>query len=246
MLRFLILILVLCLTGPAAVEAAPSVKVDVGGLSREQRTNVLAFLTIEQQRKADDLTEQRVRRYHQRAPDEIRLALQPYGYYNPVILPSLEQKGDRWHARYEIDPGEPTLITRLDVRIEGAGEQEPAILMAVGNLPVEIGMQLVHAEYERARQLLRAVAVDSGYREARFLQNEVRVIQARNEAESARVSVRNARRDANSMLKELVKDKEISEDDERRAQDNVQKLTDDFVARVEKLLGEKETDLMEI
>ncbi len=183
MLRFLILILVLCLTGPAAVEAAPSVKVDVGGLSREQRTNVLAFLTIEQQRKADDLTEQRVRRYHQRAPDEIRLALQPYGYYNPVILPSLEQKGDRWHARYEIDPGEPTLITRLDVRIEGAGEQEPAILKAVGNLPVEIGMQLVHAEYERARQLLRAVAVDSGYREARFLQNEVRVIQARNEAE---------------------------------------------------------------
>ena len=70
--------------------------------------------------------------------------------------------------------------------------------------------------------------------------------QARNEAESARVSVRNARRDANSMLKELVKDKEISEDDERRAQDSVQKITDEFVARVERLLGEKETDLMEI
>ena len=70
--------------------------------------------------------------------------------------------------------------------------------------------------------------------------------QARNEAESARVSVRNARRDANSMLKELVKDKEISEDEERRAQDSVQKITDEFVARVEKLLGEKETDLMEI
>lgn len=70
--------------------------------------------------------------------------------------------------------------------------------------------------------------------------------QARNEAESARVSVRNARRDANSMLKDLVKDKEISEDDERRAQDNVQKLTDDYVARIEKMLGEKETDLMEI
>jgi len=70
--------------------------------------------------------------------------------------------------------------------------------------------------------------------------------QARNEAESARVSVRNARRDANSMLKDLVKDKEISEDDERRAQDNVQKLTDDYVAGIEKMLGEKETDLMEI
>jgi len=70
--------------------------------------------------------------------------------------------------------------------------------------------------------------------------------QARNEAESARVSVRNARRDAMSMLKELVKDKEISEDDERRGQESVQKLTDSFVARVEKMLGDKEADLMEI
>ena len=70
--------------------------------------------------------------------------------------------------------------------------------------------------------------------------------QARQEAESARVSVRNARRDAMAMLKELAKDKEIGEDDERRGQDDVQKLTDGFVARVETLLAEKESDLMEI
>jgi ribosome recycling factor len=70
--------------------------------------------------------------------------------------------------------------------------------------------------------------------------------QARQEAESARVSVRNARRDAMGMLKELVKEKEISEDDERRGQEDVQKLTDGYVARVEKLLADKEADLMEI
>ena len=70
--------------------------------------------------------------------------------------------------------------------------------------------------------------------------------QARQEAESGRVSVRNARRDAMAMLKELVKDKEISEDEERRGQDDVQKLTDDYVARIEKLLAQKEADLMEI
>ena len=58
--------------------------------------------------------------------------------------------------------------------------------------------------------------------------------------------MRNARRDAMAMLKELVKDKEISEDDERRGQDDVQKLTDDYVARIEKLLAKKEADLMEI
>ena len=70
--------------------------------------------------------------------------------------------------------------------------------------------------------------------------------QARGEAESARVSVRNARRDGLGMLKELLKEKEISEDEERRAQDVIQKLTDDYVARVESALGEKETDLMAI
>tara|TARA_R110002110_G_scaffold415765_3_gene655289 strand:- start:55321 stop:55902 length:582 start_codon:yes stop_codon:yes gene_type:complete len=70
--------------------------------------------------------------------------------------------------------------------------------------------------------------------------------QARQEAESARVSVRNARRDAMAMLKELLKDKEIGEDDERRGQDDVQKLTDEHIERIDKLLAEKESDLMEI
>ena len=70
--------------------------------------------------------------------------------------------------------------------------------------------------------------------------------QARAEAESARVSVRNARRDGLGMLKELLKEKEISEDEERRGQDVIQKLTDDYVAKVEKALSEKETDLKAI
>lgn len=70
--------------------------------------------------------------------------------------------------------------------------------------------------------------------------------QARHDAESARVSVRNGRRDGMAMLKELVKDKEISEDEERRGQDMVQKLTDSYVAQIDKLLLVKEADLMEI
>jgi len=66
----------------------------------------------------------------------------------------------------------------------------------------------------------------------------------RNEAEGARVSVRNVRRDANNDLKVLLKDKEVSEDDERRGQEEVQKLTDKFIAEIDKLLAEKEKDLL--
>ena len=70
--------------------------------------------------------------------------------------------------------------------------------------------------------------------------------QARSEAESARVSIRNIRRDALGLLKELQKEKEISEDEERRAQDEVQKITDKYVAQVDTALAAKEKDLMEI
>ena len=66
----------------------------------------------------------------------------------------------------------------------------------------------------------------------------------RNEAESARVSIRNLRRDANAALKELLKSKEIAEDEERRLTDAVQKLTDKYSAEVDHLLSVKEKDLM--
>lgn len=69
---------------------------------------------------------------------------------------------------------------------------------------------------------------------------------ARHEAEQARVAVRNIRRDANAELKELVKEKLISEDDERRGQELVQRLTDQYVKEVDAVLAAKEQDLLSI
>jgi len=69
---------------------------------------------------------------------------------------------------------------------------------------------------------------------------------ARHEAEQARVAIRNIRRDANHALKEAVKEKLISEDEERRGEELVQKLTDDYIKGVDEVLAEKEQDLMSI
>lgn len=68
----------------------------------------------------------------------------------------------------------------------------------------------------------------------------------KHEAEGAKVAVRNLRREANEQLKKLVKDKAISEDEERRAQDEVQKLTDRYIAEVDKLVGQKEQEIMTV
>ncbi len=68
----------------------------------------------------------------------------------------------------------------------------------------------------------------------------------RGEGENAKVAVRNLRRDANQQLKDAVKEKEISEDEERRAGDEIQKLTDKYVAEIDRLLAQKEQELMQI
>lgn len=67
----------------------------------------------------------------------------------------------------------------------------------------------------------------------------------RGDAEQGRIAIRNVRRDANDKVKALLKDKEISEDDERRSQDDIQKLTDNFIKKVDEALAQKEAELME-
>lgn len=68
----------------------------------------------------------------------------------------------------------------------------------------------------------------------------------RGEGEDAKIAVRNLRREANDTLKKLVKDKEISEDDERRSQDEIQKLTDRYVLEIDKLVTQKEAEIMTV
>lgn len=146
------------------------------------------------------------------------------------------------------------------VRVEYYGSETP--LNQVANINVEDARTLSLTVWDRSmiQQVERAIMKsDLGLNPATageviripmpMLTEETRkgfIRQARTEAEAARVSVRNARRDAMGMLKEFVKDKEISEDDEHRGHEAVQKLTDSYVERIDKMLAEKEADLMEI
>ena len=68
----------------------------------------------------------------------------------------------------------------------------------------------------------------------------------RAEAEQGRVAIRNIRRDANSDIKELLKEKEISEDESRAGEENIQSLTNDFIKKVDAMLADKEKELMEV
>ena len=152
----------------------------------------------------------------------------------------------------------PSLLD--SIRIEYYGAETP--LTQLANINIEDARTLSVVAFDKAitpdieRAILKsdlglnpATAGDVIRIPMPVLTEETRkgyIKQARGEAESARVSVRNARRDGLGMLKELLKEKEISEDEERRGQDVIQKVTDDYVAKVETALREKETDLMAI
>lgn len=146
-----------------------------------------------------------------------------------------------------------------DVMVPYYGADTP--LMQVANVVVEDSRTLLVQPYERSM----VAAIDKAIRNSDLGLNPVtadairvplpalteqtrRDMQkmARNETEGARVALRNIRRDVLADIKELLKEKEISEDDERRASDDIQKITDRFVAEADKLLAAKEAELMQV
>jgi ribosome recycling factor len=129
-------------------------------------------------------------------------------------------------------------VTLLDARTIGVAPFEKKMVQAVeksirdsdlGLNPASMGdtvrVPMPALTEERRRELIKVV---------------------KHEAENARVAVRNLRRDANHHLKEALKKKEVSENDERRAQDEVQKLTDRSIAEIDKLLQQKEAELLAV
>ena len=136
-----------------ALAATPKVDVQVEGLSRELKRNVLASLEIQESRKDKDLDEARIRRLHAQAPQEIEQALQPYGHYKPVIHSTLDQKGDTWVARYEVDAGPILKVTHRDLQVQGEGASDSGFQAAVDRFPYARGTRSSSPPTRAARRL---------------------------------------------------------------------------------------------
>jgi translocation and assembly module TamA len=134
-------------------------------------------------RGGDAVTEQRLRRLNREAPDQIRAALQPFGYYDPQISSSLEQRNGEWTARYAVQPGQPTVLTVVDVEVHGPGRDEPAVQAALRSSMLAVGDVLNHQRYGAVKQQLSQAAYDAGYLDAAYERAEMRVRPEAREAE---------------------------------------------------------------
>jgi ribosome recycling factor len=168
-------------------------------------------------------------------------------------LDALEQA----FSRVRTGRAHPSMLK--DVMVPYYGTDTP--LMQVANVNVDDARTLIVQPYERTM----VAAIDKAIRNSDLGLNPVTadVIRvplpalteqtrkdmqklARNETEGARVAIRNIRRDVLADIKELQKEKEISEDDERRASEEIQKITDKSVAEADRMLADKEAELMQV
>lgn len=166
-----------------ALHAAVRVKVEVEGVPRRLAQNIHSALSLEQADK-DDLTEERIRRLHAEAPAEIGEALQPFGYYRPQIRAELRQEKDRWIAHYEVDVGPPVKVASFDLKITGAGADDPRFQQIVASFPLRKGEVLYHPDWEQGKKALEDLAAEEGYLDAAFQANEVKVSMARYQADA--------------------------------------------------------------
>ena len=155
--------------------AVAGIDVEVKGLEGAEKENVELRLRIRAAAKSEELDDLLVEGLHGRAEDDIRGALQPFGYYSPKIESSLSGQAPDWKASYTIDKGPPTLITRIDVEVEGEGQNDRIFRRIFRRFPLTTYERLQHAEYEAAKTQLAQAAYAEGYLDAAFTRSQLRV-----------------------------------------------------------------------
>lgn len=165
--------------------ARAGVEVEILGVEDEALENIRAFLQIIDlvEDDADDsAAPARVRRLHRRAPEQIREALRPLGYFDPSIESSLDGGPEDWIARYTVDPGEPARMRAVDVELIGAGKDDRAFRQRLEELGLAVGDRAHHGRYEEAKRELMTLATQRGYVEARWRENRLEVNPATRQA----------------------------------------------------------------
>jgi translocation and assembly module TamA len=157
--------------------AVADIRIELEGVDGELRANVLALLSLERYKDRDRLQPDAVQRLYNRIDDEVRSALRPYGYYEPVISSSLSGPDpDRhWHVKITIEPGPPVLIETVNIRIDGPAATDEVFKRLTADPPLRTGERLSHATYDQYKGSLERAAATNGYLDARMLRSEMQV-----------------------------------------------------------------------
>jgi translocation and assembly module TamA len=180
--RSLLLSLVLGFGGMVKAEVSLALDYQLKGLAGAPQQNALQRLKDIQARYGQGLTRETIIKLYQQAPKEIKLAIQPFGYFNAVISKQLERRGGKWLAVYTINPGPAIKISHVSISIEGPGAHDPKLQDFVRQYPLKSGDRLLTEKHEQAKQKFFDVAQNQGYLTAAIKHSAIRVDRAKNQA----------------------------------------------------------------
>ena len=160
---------------PSPILAATPLTVEVSGLEEELQTNVLNFLNIEKNKNNEKLTARWIQHLHEQAPQEIREALYPFGYYHAKIQSELTETDGKWTAAYVVDAGEATFITKHTIQWNGEGASLPKFQESIRKLITDSDGKVVHTKYEAAKSSFLNLALSEGYPQAKIVKSEILV-----------------------------------------------------------------------
>lgn len=158
------------------------VEVTVTGVQDTVYQNVLARLTIYLHKDSERLQANAVKRLHRQAEDDIRSALAPFGYYNPVIKSTLSRDKDGWHAEYTIDQGAPVYVAEVSIELAGEGRDNPMLIAAAADFPLKTGDILNQEVYEQGKKKLVNLAFGEGFLDAALPERALRISVENNSA----------------------------------------------------------------
>lgn len=163
---------------PAALaqsDAEATVSVTISGVEEELLGNVRGFLPLYRFDDEEAPSAGRLRYLHGQAEEKIRQALAPFGYYRPTVDASLEKVDGVWQASYAIEPGDQISVGKVDVKVTGEAEDDPAFLEAIESSELKAGQALKHEDYESLKQRFQVLASQRGYFDAKLEEGKIRI-----------------------------------------------------------------------
>jgi translocation and assembly module TamA len=174
-LTFLTLWLILA----APLHAAEPVEIVVTGIEGDALKNVQDTLVLPAGLVRDGTLDRLwLDRFAQQAGNKTRSALEPFGYYNPLVTITIEPAEKVSRMLVTVVPGEPVRLTGITVTLVGQGQEEKRLLRLAASFPLKKGDVLLHKTYEEAKGALESRARDLGYLDAEFSRHEIRVARA--------------------------------------------------------------------
>jgi translocation and assembly module TamA len=164
---------------------AATIKIEIEGLDEDElRDAARASLDLAKFAEREDTTPTQIRRFFDRGDEQIREAMQPYGYYSTQVRSNLERGDqDEFIATFVVELGAPVVVREARLQVEGSARTEPELLQALEAFEPKVGDPLHHGAYENSKNQINTQLRALGYFDAELLRHRVEVVQSANTAE---------------------------------------------------------------